>query len=158
MRPVYLAAAALVMVATPALADPAEFLTKAMKGDNSETTLGHMAERQGASAATKRFGAMLAADHTKARAQALPVARRHGVSPTTAMADEAVTEQHKLEGLHGAAFDREFARYMVSDHEKDIADFEKEANSKDPADIRALARQTLPALRRHLATAKSIRA
>jgi len=140
----------------PAVADTSEFLTKAIKGDNSESTLGAYAAKHGQSAQVRRFGAMLETDHKKARAQAAPVLKKHNVPLTTAMSDEAQTELAVLQRLHGAAFDHEFGRYMVEDHTKDIADFEKEAASKDPADVRALAKQTLPALRKHLETARKI--
>jgi putative membrane protein len=66
-------------------------------------------------------------------------------------------EYARLGRMCGRAFDREFARYMTEDHSKDIAEFEKELASGDPADVRALARQTLPDLRRHLETARSLR-
>jgi putative membrane protein len=143
--------------ATPALANTSEFLTKAIKGDNSEMKLGALAAAQGQSTAVKGFGRMLERDHSKARTQAAPLARRHHVAVPTAMMPEAKAEYAKLQAMHGAAFDQEFARYMVQDHEKDIADFEKETKSSDPADVRALAKTTLPTLRKHLATARSIR-
>jgi putative membrane protein len=119
-----------------------EFLTNAIKGDNSEARLGRLAAERGASSA--------------ARKEAVQVARRHHVTPPTAMMDEAQKEYRKLQGLRGRDFDREFARYMVDDHKKDIAEFEKEVRSGDPADVRALARKTLPVLRKHLKTAESL--
>lgn len=142
--------------ASPALADTSEFLTKAIKGDNSETRLGALAEKQGTSAKVRSFGAMLERDHRQARVQAAPIAKRHQVPLTEAMSDEAQNEFAVLQRLHGGAFDREFGRYMVEDHKKDIADFEKEATSGDPEDVKALARKTLPTLRKHLKTAQSI--
>ena len=53
------------------------------------------------------------------------------------------------------AFDREFARYMVQDHKTDISDFEKQVATGDKATA-DLARQTLPVLRKHLATAEHL--
>lgn len=148
--------AAITMGSAPAFAETSEFLTKAIKGDNSEMKLGALAASRGHSRAVRDFGSMLARDHRRAKAQAVPVAARHHVRVPAAMADEARDEYAKLQRMRGAAFDREFARYMVDDHRKDIAEFAAEANSGDPADVRALARQTLPALRKHLATARSI--
>jgi putative membrane protein len=142
--------------AFPAVADTSEFMTKAIKGDNSETRLGALAAKQGTSAKVRSFGAMLERDHTQARAQAVAIARRHKVPLTDAMSDEAQTEFAVLQRLRGGAFDREFGRYMVEDHKKDIADFEKEAASGDPADVKALARKTLPTLRKHFKAAQSI--
>ena len=146
------------LLAGAALAGPDQtFLKKALEGDNSETALGAMAQQHGASAAIRDFGRMLHDDHIAAKAKALPVAQQHGVADTTAMAPEAQVEEKKLEGLTGAAFDREFASYMVKDHTKDIAEFEKESKSGD-ASTAALARETLPDLRKHLKTAQQLAA
>jgi len=133
-----------------------EFLTNAIKGDNSETRLGRLAAERGASSGVRSFGRMLEGDHSAGRKETVPIARRHHVTPPTAMADEARKEYRKLQGLRGRDFDREFARYMVDDHKKDISEFEKEVRSGDPADVRALARKTLPVLRKHLKTAQSL--
>jgi putative membrane protein len=150
------ACAAAMTIGAPAFADTSEFMTKAINGDNSESRLGALAVRSGHSAKVRQFGAMLVRDHEQARRQAIPVATRHQVAVPTAMADEARAEYAKLQHMRGAAFDREFGRYMVDDHRKDIADFEKEVASRDPANVRGIARQTLPALRRHLAAARAI--
>jgi putative membrane protein len=131
------------------------FLTDAMKGDNSEMTLGKMAQRQAGSADTRSFGATLAADHAKAKAQVAALARRDRVAVTSEITPEAREEKMKLLGLKGAAFDREFARYMVDDHQKDIAKFETEAK-RGSGPVPMLARQQLPTLRKHLAMAEQL--
>ncbi len=146
------------LLAGSAIAGPDQaFLKKAQEGDNSETALGRMAEHRGASPGVRDFGRMLREDHTAAKAKALPVAQAHGVPETDEMAPEAKAEARKLERLSGRAFDREFARYMVSDHKKDIADFQKEVRRGDRASA-ALARETLPDLRKHLRTAQQLAA
>ncbi|MFL6845419.1 MAG: DUF4142 domain-containing protein [Allosphingosinicella sp.] len=142
----------------PAAAKPrgAAFLTEAMQGDNSETILGGIAARRGASADVRRFGAMLASDHRKGKSEVAALARRMGVPVTDRMAPEAIAERSKLARLSGRAFDREFARYMIEDHRKDIAKFSAEAGSRDRPQFVALARRTLPVLHRHLIVARSL--
>jgi putative membrane protein len=56
--------------------------------------------------------------------------------------------------MSGAEFDSEFVQYMVTDHRKDIQEFEAQANSS--AKTRSLAAQQLPALRKHLEMALSL--
>ncbi len=158
MRAMILTAPLVLLLATPALAEPADFLKKAVMGDNSEITLGKLAEKRGSSSSVRRFGAMLAADHGKAKQEAMPLLKRYKVPATTAMMPEAEAERTKLAGLSGAAFDREFASYMVNDHKQDISDFEDETKSNDPADVVAMARKTIPVLQKHLQTAQSIKA
>lgn len=153
------AAAAVLFASVPALAaskHEAAFLKEAMEGDNSETTLGSIAAQRGGSNGVRRFGRMLATDHRKGKAEASAVARRLHVPVTNRMANEAIAERSKLRHLRGSGFDREFARYMVKDHKSDIAKFSKEASSRDNAEVVALARKTLPVLRKHLRTAESL--
>lgn len=132
------------------------FLAKALKGDNSEFALGTLAAKRGGSAGTREFGRMLAQDHGRAAGEVRALAKRmHAPTPSVPM-PEATAEYRKLQGLKGAAFDAEFARYMVEDHEKDIADYKAQAvGSRDPQ-VKALARRTLPVLKAHLATAHAL--
>lgn len=134
---------------------PSDFVSDAIKGDNSEIQLGKLAEDQGQSAATKKFGRDLAADHAKAKDQASQVAQQIGVQPSSDTTPEAQAEMEKLKGLKGADFDSEFASYMSDDHKKDIAKFRAEARAKNgPAS--ELAAKQLPELRKHLKMAQSL--
>lgn len=159
MKLVHISLASLVLAAaaSAACAQPnaaRHFLEDALKGDNSEMMLGQMAAENGASPALKAYGQTLHDDHARAREQVVPLAQREGVAVTEEPMPEAAAERRKLERLHGRAFDREFARYMVSDHKKDIAEFQKQARTRGPA--ADLARQTLPVLRKHLAMAQRL--
>jgi putative membrane protein len=60
----------------------------------------------------------------------------------------------KLSGLSGADFDRTYMQSMVKDHQKDISEFQKEANSGSNADLKGFAAQTLPTLQEHLRMAR----
>lgn len=145
------------ILSTAAAAAPArQFLDDAIKGDNSETRLGQLIASRGASPDVRSFGDTLVSDHTQARAQAAPVARREGVAVPGEMMAEARAEYAKLQRLRGAAFDREVKRYMINDHEKDIAKFQAQARSGD-RQTADLARAQLPTLRKHLRIAESLR-
>src|SRR6202011_5877036 len=66
-------------------------------------------------------------------------------------------EQHRLEKLPGAAFDRAYMQMMVKDHLKDVAEFQKEANSTAAnSDLRDYAKRTYSTLTDHLTSAKAI--
>jgi len=158
MRIMFWAAAPLLALASPVFASPSDFLTKAMMGDNSEASLGKLAAKRAATAAVRRYGAMLESDHTKGRREVLPLVKRYHLPTTMAVAPAADAERYKLAKLKGMAFDREFVRYMIWDHKEDISDFRGELKSGDPAELRALARRTLPVLQKHLATAQALQA
>ena len=62
----------------------------------------------------------------------------------------------RLEKLSGAQFDKAYMRDMVKDHQKDVAEFERESKmAKDPA-VKSFAEQALPTLRDHLKEAQKI--
>jgi putative membrane protein len=135
--------------------DPQAFLRKAIKGDNSEIMLGHMAEHRGANPAVRSFGHTLVQDHTMALDQAMHVATRMGVQPPDGPEREAMIERGRLSGMHGPEFDREFVQYMINDHRKDIDDFEAQAHAHEGPASR-MAREQLPTLRKHLDIALSL--
>jgi putative membrane protein len=134
-----------------------EFISDAIKGDNSEIAMGQLALDKSASEPVKAFGRTLIDDHAKAKTQASTVASQIGVSPPGDMSSDAQRAMTKLQKLTGHEFDQEFARVMVEDHQKDIAEYKNEAASgRGP--VQQLAAQTLPTLEKHLQMAKSLSA
>jgi putative membrane protein len=155
-----LLAASTIALSSPALATShphgLDFLHHAIEGDNSEIELGAMAAEHGANPRVRAFGRMLHQDHSQHRAEAAALAKRmHSFVPRSLSA-EAIREKGKLSRLRGGDFDREFARYMVDDHRKDIGDYEDEANFRDKPALTSMAEKTLPTLQKHLATAERL--
>jgi putative membrane protein len=154
-HPLCAAACAAAVMATLGLAParaagaPRDFLKIAIKGDNSEIMLGRLGERRAATPAARNFSQTLVADHSRARSEAARLAARLHIRPPRGPEKEAVEERNRLRDLSGWAFDREFARYMVEDHHKDIAGFRAQAGAND-GPVSALARHQLPTLRKHL--------
>ncbi len=58
--------------------------------------------------------------------------------------------------LKAKAFDRRYIQEMVAGHTKAIAEYQKEADSGQNADIKAYATQALPTLQKHLQGAKDL--
>lgn len=131
------------------------FLTDAIQGDASEVKLGELAEKNGGSAQMKDFGKTLVTDHTKAGDQVKATAKEVGVTVKDEPSSEAQRDYDKLAKLKGAAFDREFARMSVEDHQKDIGKFQKEADAKS-GPVSTMAQQQLPTLKKHLQMAQSL--
>lgn len=131
------------------------FVTEAMKADNGEVALGNLAQQKGSSSGVKDLGKMLATDHGAHKQVVAALAQKANVPVTDDLKEEAKAEEAKLQGLSGAAFDKEFVRATVEAHQKDIAKYEQEAKSGD-AQSAAMARQTLPTLRKHLQAAQAL--
>ena len=63
-----------------------------------------------------------------------------------------------LQELKGTEFDTAYMKHMVKDHKEDIAEFQKEAENGDDADIKNFASKTLPTLQEHLRMAQDTQA
>ena len=149
--------ASLLLGSTAALAaPPATFLTNAIQGDNSEIHLGHLISARGSSQEVRSFGDMLVSDHSQGRTQAAGVAHQLGVPVSDSIPAEARAEYGKLQHLRGPMFDREVRRYMIHDHQMDIAAFEAQAHGSDKPTA-TLARSQLPTLRKHLHMAQLLK-
>lgn len=153
---ILLAVSALMLPGVAQAKSAARFLSDAIKGDNSEIMLGRLARERGASRAVRTFGETLERDHGRARLAAVAAARREHVAVPGTMMAEARAEYDLLRRMSGRSFDREFARYMVQDHRKDVAEFEEQARRGDRTTSR-LAAQTLPDLRKHLRMARALK-
>ena len=145
-----LASAVILTMPAGAFADtPRHFLQKALEGDNSEIMLGRLAADRARSERVKDFGRTLSDDHSQAREEVLRLGARMGVRRNRDIAPEAREERERLQGMQGREFDREFIRYMIRDHEKDVADFQEEAQQRH-GPVSDLASQQLPTLQKHL--------
>lgn len=79
-----------------------------------------------------------------------------GVAPGAAPSQSA--EARELNGLTGAAFDNRFLAMMVADHEKAVDLFERAAAQLETGAAKTFAENTVPALKKHLEEAKSLKA
>ena len=143
---------------TPPAADShtAQFLTDAMKGDNSEVRVGKLAAEKGSTEGVRDYGNMLASDHGDHFTKLTDLANSMSVPIAEGTKKEADELYAKLQGLSGAAFDKAFVEGMVKDHQKDIDAYQQEADSSDPAPVTTLAKNTVPTLKKHLETAQSL--
>jgi len=134
----------------------AAFIKKAAQGGLAEVQLGNVAQQNGSSDAVKQFGSMMVTDHSTANNELQQIARDKGVALPTSPAPNDQQEMKNLQSKRGATFDKAYAREMVKDHEKDVAEFRNEAqNGKDP-EVKAWAQKTLPTLEQHLSKAKQM--
>ncbi len=139
-----------------AQADDKTFMKKAAEGGMAEVQLGQLAQQNAQSQEVKDFGQRMVTDHTKANDQLKQVAEQQKVTLPAAPSSHDQAEYNKMSKLHGEAFDKAYAKMMVADHRKDIAEFKQEASSgRDPA-VKNFASQTLPTLQEHLQLAEKM--
>ena len=133
-----------------------KFMKNAAQGGEAEVQLGQLAVEKAASPDVKAFGQRMVDDHTKANDQLKQVASQLGVTLPSQPNAQDSAEKARLEKMSGAQFDKAYMNYMVSDHKKDVADFQKAASHATNPEVKNFAETTLPTLQSHLQEAESI--
>ena len=126
------------------------FAKAAARGGQMEVTLGQLAAQNGQDQSVRDFGTKMVQDHQAANQQLMQLLSQKGASVSTEpgwMGEHMVSH---FQGLKGADFDKAYIKDMVKDHEKDIKEFQKEADSGEDADLKNFASKTLPTLQDHL--------
>ena len=118
------------------------FLKKAFKGGMMEVAIGKLAGEQGQSADVKKFGERMVTDHSKANDELKSIAEKKGVKLPT----KELSEKWKS--------DKDYMDAMVKDHEKDLAEFQKEAKEGTDPDLKEFAEKTAKVIQEHLDLAK----
>jgi putative membrane protein len=136
----------------------AKFLREAAEGGMMEVRLAQLAQQKAASDQVKQFAKQLEQDHEQANTKLKSLASAKKVDLPTEMGAKHQKMVTRLEGLPGAAFDREYMKLMVDDHKKDVKKFKKHADRAMDSDVKAFASETTPALEKHLNTAEQLRA
>jgi putative membrane protein len=134
----------------------ASFMTAAARGGMAEVQLGQLAQRNGSSAAVKRFGQRMVDDHGRSNQEMMGLAQRKEITPPSSVGAEHQRTYDDLAQLRGGAFDRAYAQAMVKDHQEDLRAYQDEAaNGTDP-DVKAFAARHVPLLQEHLRMAQSL--
>ncbi|MEY2528021.1 MAG: putative rane protein [Verrucomicrobiota bacterium] len=123
------------------------FMKDAAKGGMMEVDMGKMAQEKGKSAEVKKIGSRMVADHSKANAELMAIAKKKGV--------DLSKEKPSAHKMDEANFDKAYVDMMVKDHEKDLAAFQAEAKDGSDADVKAFASKTSEVIKKHLEMVKA---
>ena len=138
-------------------------LERIATADRGEIAMGKLAQENG-STRVQQFGKMLEQDHGNSLGEVQELAKKKSLTLAGGMdrmAKHDQEEAHEMHGmlakLHGAEFDKAFAKAMIDDHRKDIGNLKRWQTAVNDKDVSALIEKSLPALERHLAAAQSLR-
>jgi putative membrane protein len=135
----------------------AGFVTNASGAGLAEIEAAKLADTNAASDKVKTFAHQIIADHTKAGEELKTLAAGDRGYATAEQPPPANQKDiNALQMLHGAAFDKEFAKVMVADHQKAVAIFEVEVEKGSNKELQAFATKTLPVLKEHLKMARAL--
>jgi putative membrane protein len=122
-----------------------KFLKKAYKGGMEEVENAKIAKDKAKNDATKEVADRMISDHSNANEDLKKIAEEENLDLSKVKA--------KPGQFSDTTFDKEYLTMLKKDHEKDIAEFEKEANdagANEDSDVVAFAKKTLPTLKDHL--------
>jgi putative membrane protein len=131
-----------------------QFMMKAAASGLMEVQMAQLAQKNGTSDAVKNLAQKIEQDHSSANKELTDIASRKSISLPTEVDPKQKNEIDKLSKLSGAAFDKAYVKKMVSEHKKDISEFEKQGERGMDSDIKGFSTKTLPALREHLRMAQ----
>ena len=126
-----------------------DFMKKAAEGGMAEVELGKLAQQNAQDAQVKQFGERMERDHSNANRQLEMITSQKGVQLPKQLDPKDQKELDRMSGLKGPAFDRAYMRMMVQDHDKDVKEFQHEAQAARDPDVKNFAQQTLSVIQQH---------
>src|SRR6266704_4062365 len=118
------------------------FMMNAAKGGMMEVEWGTLAAQNAQNAEVKKFGNRMVTDHSKANSELMALANEEGVTLPAA----------KAPGKWKS--DKVYMDSMVKDHQADLAEFQKEAQSGTDPDVKAFAAKGAKMVTAHLKLAQ----
>jgi putative membrane protein len=132
------------------------FISDAAQRGMAEVELAKLAIKKSADPAVKAFAQRLITDHTVAHQDLMTLASRKEVTLPTAVSNRDKAAVDRLNALSGPAFNDEFIRQIIKDHEIAIALYRRASAMNSDQDIKDFASKALPNLEAHLQTARSM--
>src|SRR4051812_49414787 len=121
-----------------------KFAENAAKGGMMEVAWGKAAASRAQNSDVKQFGSKMVKDHSKANDELKSIASKKGITLST---DEPSANFKS---------DKAYMDMMVKDHEKNLAEFQKEAQSGSDPDLKKFADKTSKVISGHLSEARRI--
>jgi putative membrane protein len=131
----------------------AQVLGRVHHSNLKEIEMGKMAQDHGLSKDVRNFGKALVKDHSAADKKVAKLARDEKVD----LAANTPPSDTKVDQVHtGAAFDDAFAKDMLDDHNKDVAEVNAARDATTDPKLKRLLTDILPVLKRHQETAQKL--
>jgi putative membrane protein len=130
-----------------------EVLGKVHRSNLTEIEMGKMALNHGMSKDVRDFGKTLVKDHSSADRKVVKLAKDEKIDlvAATPPADVHPDQKHT-----GTAFDDAFAKDMLADHKKDIADVTAARDTTADPRLKQLLTDMLPVLNKHESIAQKL--
>ena len=154
---------ATILLALPALAAQAptteDFVKSVAISDMFEIQSGELASEKAQNGDVRSFGKKMVVDHTKTSDELKGLVNDKAIKGELPgkLDAEHQTNLDKLTELSGVPFDKEFVQMQIDAHQKAVGLFENYAATGENDDLKAWAKNTLPALKQHLEHAQKLK-
>lgn len=118
--------------------DDKEFLAKAAQSDVNDYKLSQLALQKTSNPDVKAFAEKMVDEHMKMTLSMKPFVTAWGLTAPVDLDEDHKKDYARLNGLSGAAFDKEYMDLMVSDHSKALDLFTEEAKDTKDAKFKAV--------------------
>lgn len=147
-----------VAATTPAdVAADMDFLLRAWRGNVEELAAARLALKRSRDTRVREFARDLVRDHSAANLEFQRLAALRGLGVPKSVHGRDATRDFRLQGLRGAAFDRQFVNAVgIQAHRDAIELFRQEAQHGRDQAMARFASDRLPLLRKHLARAEAL--
>ena len=133
----------------------ADVLAKLHESNQKEIAMGKLAQKNGQSKDVIKFGKMLVKDHSAADKKVVGLAKKEKLQLPTP-SDVKHDDMGAMGAEKSAAFDSKFAKDMLDDHKKDIAEATAARDNTTDEQLKKLLTEMLPTLQKHQDTAQHI--
>ncbi len=140
------------------LGPEAELLSKMHMANQMEIKAGQLAEAKGTTAAIRRFGQLLARDHSYADKRISDLAKQQGIGLTQPMPKSPEEQQQMqmqqqmmgdLENSQGPDFDGKFIQFNIKAHHMAVNMVSMGSNQLKPSPVKDLSGKMVPILKQH---------
>ena len=134
-----------------------EFMISAANAGMTEVALGNIANNNAANDKVKEFGQMMIKDHTTAGDQLKKIAVSRNIMLPDSLSKESKKHVADMQKKKGKDFDKAYINMMIEGHEKVLKEFEDIQSKGSDNELKAFVSQTIPIIKGHLDSAKSIK-
>lgn len=133
------------------------FINEAVQGGKMEVDIGNIAKEKAENPRVRQFANMMVRDHTRINDKLASILKEksYATAPGTGK-DKKTDHAASLKSQTGKDFDKAYMKMMVKDHDKIVDLYTKQTTHGKDSDLKSFATKTLPSLKMHLDSAKSI--
>jgi len=132
------------------------FATAVAASNMKEIALGKLALKNANYGRLKEFAQKMIDAHEKANKDLQTACYSAGVTLPSGLAKADQEEVDKMAGKEGKAFDRDYVKKMVSEHQKTMERLDAAASNMKDVSLQNYAKKTLPVVKAHLEEARTI--